>query len=332
MQIIDYEAIRQNALYFKKILKSSKLCAVIKNDAYGHGLIDVAKCLVDIVDFYAVGCVAEASKIAFLKKDILILLPLNAEDCAVAIQNNFILTIDSFLTLDIVSRVAKQLGKKVRAHIKIDSGMSRLGFSLAQINLICQMLKTLPQINVCGVFSHFWGENAADCDKPFEIFSQAANTLENNLHRVLVKHIANTSAALLSSKYHIDMARVGIGLFGYGTSQLLPAKTVMGKVIAVQNVKSGDVVGYGGKYICKCDTQIAVIDYGYAMGLGRVLRGKKVSVNGNLYPIVAICMAMSMIDIGEDNVVVGDNVTLLGDGVNISSDDVIIYELLCGLR
>lgn len=332
MQTVNYNAIRKNALFFNDMLSPSKLCAVIKNDAYGHGIEDTARAIFDVAGCFAVGSVAEAQKIDFVNKDILVLLPLNVEDCTHAVENGYILTVDSFDTLDVVQHVCASLDKTARVHIKIDSGMSRLGFSIAQIDELVIRLNTNKQIDVCGAFSHFWGETKQSCDGQLRVFNRAASLLQNGLGKTLTKHIANTSATLLSSAYRLDMARVGLGLFGYGAEQLVPAKTVTCRVVAVKQVDKGDVVGYGGKFVCEREGKIAVINCGYANGLNRVLRGQKVALNGRLYEIAAICMAMSMLYIGEDDVSVGDEVTLLGNGVNVSNDEMIIYELLCNLR
>ena len=125
MQYVNYGAIIKNAQYFKQILGDSKLCAVVKCDAYGHGLERVASCLCDIADCFAVNDVLEGQKIARYGRDVLILLPQDARNTKIAIENRFILTLDSFDTLQILKQFSKYF---VRVHIKIDSGMSRLGF------------------------------------------------------------------------------------------------------------------------------------------------------------------------------------------------------------
>lgn len=328
----NYHALTQNALYFKRILGESKLCAVIKNNAYGHGLERVASYLAPHVDFFAVGNAEECQKIAYLGKNTLILLPQDGKNTELAIQYGGILTIDSFRTLAAVRSAVHKCNSIVKVHIKIDSGMSRLGFSESDMPKLLKLLKEDKNIEADGVFSHFFGDTAETCDKQLECFSVCADELEQGLNTALIKHIANTSGALLSSKYRLDMARIGIGLFGYGARELLPCKRVYSDVIAVKSVRQGETVGYGGVYECKKDTKIAVVRAGYADGLPRMLAGSRVKINGGFYPIVAVCMAMCMVDVGGSCIEVGDSVTLLGDGVNLSNDKVITYELLCSLR
>ena len=331
LQIIDYDAIKKNTLFFKRLLGGSKLCAVLKNNAYGHGLIHVARHIAEFVDCFAVGSFDEAEQLLCLRKDVLILLPQNERNTARAILSDCILTVDSFYTLDLVNRVAQRLNAVARIHIKIDSGMSRLGFQYSDIDELLKVLKC-SSVDVEGIFSHFYGETELECDSQLQVFQDCYNKFERGFGSSLVKHIANSGATLLSPKYHLDMSRIGLGVYGYGCDFLLPAKTVVADVISVKRVPSGSVVGYGAKYICFNDTNIAVLNVGYATGLPRTLVGSKIKIGDCFYPIVAICMAMTLIDVGDADISAGEQATLLGKGVNISNDNVIIYELLCNLK
>ena len=331
LQVIDYDAIKKNAKYFREQIGRSKLCAVLKNDAYGHGLMHVARHIVEEVDCFAVGSVDEAEQIQFLNKDVLILLPQNLRNTERAIRGNFILTLDSFQTLQKIEKSAHGVGKTARVHLKIDSGMSRLGFNFSQLDELIKVLKS-AQISVEGIFSHLYGDSFEDCDKQLEAFNKCASIFQAAYPKELTRHIANTGATLLSSKYHLDMVRVGLGLFGYGNEALLPAKKVCAEVISVKTVAKGCAVGYGAKYITDKISSIAVLSVGYANGLARTLIGSEISINGQKCKIVAICMAMTLLDVTGLHVDVGDSAVLLGDGVNIANDNVIIYELLCNLR
>ena len=331
MQKIDYNAIKKNVEFFRKLIGESKLCAVLKNNAYGHGLEHVARHIVQLVDCFAVGNINEAEQIQFLSKDILILLPQSLRSAEKAIKARFILTLDSFETLEVIKRAASNVGLRARVHIKIDSGMSRLGFNYSQLHELISALQA-PELCVEGVFSHLYGDSAADCDMQLEYAVRCFEALQAGVDTPLIRHIANTGATLLSNKYHLDMVRVGLGLYGYGACGLLPAKKVCADVIAVKNVPAGSVVGYGARYKCKVDSKIAVINIGYANGLRRSLVGSQIAVNNQKCPVVAICMAMSMLDVTGLQVSTGDTAVVLGDGVNISNDEVIVYELLCNLQ
>ena len=331
MQIIDYNAIEKNTLYFKHLLGNSKLCAVLKNNAYGHGLMHVARHIAELADCFAVGNMDEAEQLTFLQKDTLVLLPQNERNTERAIKANCILTVDSFSTLDTINRVASKLKNTARVHIKFDSGMSRLGFQYMDIDKLHGDLRN-SNVIVEGIFSHFYGETELECDGQLRCFQDCCNAFEWRYGGSLMKHIANSGATLLSPRYHLDMVRVGLGLYGYGSKNLLPAKTVFADVIAVKRVVTGSVVGYGGKYVCDKNTNIAVLNIGYATGLPRTLIGSKIKIGAKFYPIVAICMAMALVDVGNEEISVGETATILGNEVNIANDQVIIYELLCNLK
>ncbi len=331
MTILDFDALERNVRFFRnRISEDVRLCAVIKNNAYGHGAIHVATRLKPIVDMFAVGSAEEAEQISFLGKKTLVLLPQTLNNTARVAEAGASLTVDSFETLKKVIFVAQKMHKNVNVHIKIDSGMSRLGFTEEQIPSLIEQLKNSPLL-VEGIFSHFWGETEEACDEQLQYFEKCVEMLKSHFPNTIC-HIANTKATLISSKYHLDMVRVGLGLYGYGDEELQPVKTVCADVISVKNVKANCSVGYGAIYRPKRSTRIAVLNTGYALGLPRVLIGAKVRIGENIFPIVAICMAMTMLDIGDADIHVGDRAILLGRDVDISSRDVIVYELLCNLK
>lgn len=328
MQYIDYDAIVKNARYFRNILGKTKLCAVVKCDAYGHRVERVASCLRNVVDCFAVNDVNEALQIEKYGKDILILLPQNPQNTKIAIERQFVLTLDSFDTLQTISHC--KVGK-ARVHIKIDSGMSRFGFSKEQL---LQLLSKINSKNIAveGVFSHFYGENKISCDEQLNYFAKCSKIVSSKFCN-LTKHIANTTGVLIDERYHLDMARVGLGLYGYGSPKLSVAKTVTAKVIATKHVKKGTVVGYGANHKCGADTDIAIIDVGYNNGYVRALHCPSVKIGSAYANVIGnICMSTCMVDVTNLQVRVGDEVILLGDGVNPSTNDVIIYQLLCNLR
>lgn len=332
MQYLDFSALLHNVNFFKKLLGKSRLCAVVKNDAYGHGLKHMARYLDGVVDCFAVGSIAEAKQINFVCRDILLLLPQNRLDAEIAVDAGYILTADSFVTLDVIVDACRKIHKSARVHIKIDSGMSRLGFRQNDIDNLVNYLRGHQELSVEGVYSHFYGEMEWQCDKQLSVFMPCAEALENALNKRLTKHISNTDGALLSPRYHLDMARIGVGLYGYGNDSLLPVKTVKARVIATKSLQVGDVAGYGGKYIARHFTNVAIVNVGYAHGFARMLTDAMVQINGVKCRVIAVCMAMIIVDIGEHRVRVDDEVTLLGNGVNIANDNISVYELLCNLK
>ena len=328
MQYINYDAIIKNANYFKSILGKSKLCAVVKCDAYGHGMVRVASCLRDIVDCFAVNDVAEANKISQFGKDILVLMPQDAKQSRVAAEKGYILTLDSFDTLQTLLQIKANV---VRVHIKIDSGMSRLGFRLEQISNLLAILQG-SKIVVEGIFSHFYDENEIFCQEQLNYFAKCSKIVSRKFGNI-TKHIANSAATLLNDRYHLDMVRVGLGLYGYGSQHLAVAKTVTAKVIALKHLPKGSVVGYGGGYRAKSDIDIAVINIGYNNGYVRALHSPIVQIGDNFTKVIGnICMSMSMVDVTNLPVNIGDEVVVLGKNVNPATNDTIIYQLLCNLR
>lgn len=331
MQQIDYDAIVKNATFFKQILRNSRFCAVLKSNAYGHGIVRTASALSGIADFFAVGSVSEALLVEQFCPNVLVLLPVVEKHLLqTAVEHNFVLTIDSFYTFSAL-KYSLPRGKKARVHLKINTGMNRLGFSADELPTLLK--QDFSNISVEGVFSHFWGETEKDCDSQLQLFLQASETLSWHFRRPLVRHIANTSGVLLSSAYHLDMVRIGLGLYGYGAPNLVTAKTVFAKVLAVHGVSAGETVGYGAAHTFVNNTNVAVINAGYSTGFCRALKNSCVKINGKVFPIVGnICMSMLMVDVGSASVKVGDNAILLGQGINNANCNVIVYELLCNLQ
>ncbi len=339
MQNINYDAIVKNAAVIRGKCGGAKLCAVVKCDAYGHGLERTARYLRDQVHCFAVGNVSEANVIAHLGKDILILLPSDRRNSVTAVKYGYILTADSFVSLKNALYAAQICGVPARVHLKIDSGMHRLGFLPEELPAVADFLiKSGGKAAVEGIYSHF---SSSDCDavyteKQFAAFLAACEFLERTLKIRPVRHIANTAALFADSRYALDMVRAGLGLYGYGDEGLTPAKTVYANVISVKNLRKGDSVSYGNTFTAEKDMTAAVIDVGYACGLPRSLsskahflcKGKRVPVAG------AVCMAMCVADVTGLDVSPFDKVTVLGPGIDPSenSGSVIIYELLCNLR
>ena len=326
---IDYNAIASNASYFKRTCKT-KLCAVVKNNAYGHGLLKTAKCLKNVADYFAVATLDEGIKISGLGVPVLVLMPLSFQDTATALKHGLCVTVDSFETLEKVAAAAK--GGAAFAHIKIDSGMHRFGFVREQLRNMCNVLLQYPNVVVKGVYTHMWGSSVDVCLAQAVYFDECVSYLQQRLGNIEIKHVANTSTSLLGDRFCYDMVRVGLGLYGYGANCLQPAKTVTAKVVATKFVAKGETVGYGGAKV-DSDMQLAVIDAGYANGLPRCLKGSGVIAKGCRCKIVAnVCMSCAIIDVSGVNIGAGEAVYLLGNGANPSSDNVIVYELLCNLH
>lgn len=326
---IDYNAILSNAYYFKRTCKT-KLCAVVKNNAYGHGLLKTAKCLQEVADYFAVATLKDGVKISGLDIPVLVLMPLSFQETVEALQHGLCVTVDSFDTLEKVAAAAKSSAALV--HLKIDSGMHRFGFNYEQLPNLCYVLSQNPNVVVKGVYTHMWSADIEDCSAQADYYDKCVCYLRQRLGDIEIKHLANTSTSLLGDRFYYDMVRIGLGLYGYGADCLNPAKIVTAKVVATRFVAKGETVGYGGAKV-DSDMQLAVIDAGYASGLPRCLKGSSVIAKGCRCRIVAsVCMSCAIIDVSSVNIGVGEAVYLLGNGANPSNDNVIVYELLCNLH
>ena len=328
MQCIDYDVIARNATEIRK-LSGVPLIAVVKSNAYGHGLAETARSLCGIADYFAVSDVSEALNVCSLNTPTMILLPcLTISELHAASTSDFWVTVCDERSL----ALAAQSNLPLNLQIKIDSGMSRLGFSLEQLAQVLPTILSRKTLNVCGIFSHFRGTSRLECAEQYDEFARAGELAEHALNKRLLKHIAATYAALNYPEFRLDSVRVGLGLYGYGADFLQPAKTVSAKIIATRKVAAGQPVGYDGVFRPQRNTNLAVIDVGYAKGLSRALVGGNILVGGKSATIRAVCMGMTICDTGERSATVGEEVVLLGKGVNPSNCNTIVYELLCNLR
>jgi Alr-MurF fusion protein len=233
-------------------------------------------------------------------------------------------------------------------HIKLDTGMHRLGFAMEEVQKLCLLLQTNKQLIVRAVFSHLVGSDNETLDdftqQQTNQFLLACQQIEKAIGYTFIKHIANSAAIIRHPHLQMDMVRLGIGLYGvenvpHPTLQLLPVSVLKSTIAQIKHVSKGETVGYDRKAIMQQDAIIATIRIGYADGLPRSLSGGKgfAYINGLLAPFVGnVCMDMTMIDITNiDNVHVGDVVEIFGD--NILVQDVakqagtIAYEILTGI-
>jgi len=272
------------------------------------------------------------------------------EDAEEIVKNEIMATGCSVEYAKCLSEIAERLQKKVKVHIKVDTGMSRLGFladSQKTVEEISEISK-LPFIEIDGIFSHF---ACADEENPdytlmqFERFTNLINKLEDAGIKIPCKHIANSAGIMMYPETHLDMVRAGVILYGYYPSEevdkerlhLLPVMTLKSRITHIKEVEDGVGVSYGKTYITDKKTKIATVPVGYADGYLRCLSKKaKIEVGGQLCDIIGrICMDQCMIDVTNvNNINVGDEVILFGDG-KVTADDIakdmntINYEVLC---
>ena len=331
---INLSAITQN---FKSIKSrtTADVLAVVKADAYGHGLIPVSKALEEAgADWFGTALLEEAinlRKAGILKPIISWLTPLG-EDFKSAIDLDIDLGIPSIDLLDEVIKAASLTGKAARIHLEIDTGMSRGGVLSEWDQLIKSVLVgvNLKQLKVIGIWSHF-----ARADEPDELMNQEQLSLfEERVNQAKVAgidaqfiHIANSAALFTNKSSHKNIIRSGIALFGLspdiktiGDSSSLglkPAMKLKAKLNLVKEVKAGSSVGYGGTAVLKSDTKLGVVTLGYADGIPRNTNNLAgVFVDKKRAPIIGrVSMDQFVVDLGiTSNAKTGDEVIVFGDG------------------
>lgn len=358
LAIVDLDAIASNIKNIRaKVDKNSGIIGIIKADAYGHGSVETAKVLLDNgADWLAVAVVDEGLNLRKngITAPILLLGYTPELRLSDVINNGFIQTVYSYDTAKKLSDAASALGKKAVIHIKIDTGMGRIGYRVNEESAdeIVKISK-LPNIDVNGMFTHF--STADEADKAYTLeqynkFVKMNDMLEERGLHIPVKHAANSAAIMDFDNMMFNMVRPGIILYGAYPSDevkkenlsLSPAMSIKTHVSYVKDVNEGDSISYGRKYIAPSKRRIATIPVGYADGFIRAYsKGGKVLVRGEYAPIVGrICMDQFMVDVTDiDGVEVNDEVVLMGRQGNkeITADfiasvlDTINYEVFCTL-
>lgn len=354
---IDLDAMEHNfVLARKKLPESMKLAAVIKADAYGHGAIEAAELLKDRADYFAVATADEALELrsAGIQNPILILGHVLPSDFEKMIKCNITLSVSDTEEAILLSEECKKLGKTVKIHVALDTGMGRIGFFCNE-NSVSEIvgISKLYGIEIEGVFSHFAKADTVDksyADIQLEKFAYMTERLEKAGLK-LIRHIFN-SAAIVDIPAKYDMGREGIILYGMYPSPEVNLKNI-GDIKAVMTLKSRimhlktvppkTAVSYGCTYVTDKETKIATVGAGYADGVPRLLSNKAhVVINGVSAPVIGrICMDQFMVDVTDvPNVKKYDEVVLFGDKNDgyPTADEVaesvgtIGYELTCGIN
>lgn len=347
---ISIPDILHNISGLKKLLnRGVKFMAVVKADAYGHGAVAVSKAIEKKVDCLAVATLSEAMELknAGIKKPVLILgesQPSNAEDI---VKGGYIQTVYTLGLAKALSKAAFRLKKQARVHLKIDTGMGRVGVNYNEAEGLFKEISGLPNIKIEGIFTHFAGAEEMD-----EFTAEQLKRFRSFISKIdsagYVLHAANSAAVLYRKESQFDMVRVGLSMYGLypsgtkeGKIDLKPALQFKTHVIYVKKVPAGTPLSYGSTYMTKRPTTIATLPAGYADGLPRALSNRgEVLIRGKRYPIVGrVCMDMTLIDVGDSKIRIGDEVVLIGrqGKYSITADDIakiadtISYEIICGI-
>lgn len=347
---VNLSAITHNLTEIRRrVNKNVKLCAVVKANAYGHGAIPVAQCAINAgADYLAVATVDEGLELraAGFTQPILILglIPQTAANEVVAAD--LTQTVADFDLAKAICNAAVNQNKIAKVHLKIETGMGRIGAAVEEVAELATMISMMPNVELEGVFSHFAAADSKDksfVKEQLAIFQKALDAIQNHGIQIKIRHIAESAAILEIPEAHFDMVRAGIITYGLypsdevnHTIELKPAMRLCARVAFLKHIKAGTSIGYGRDFIAERDSVIATLPLGYADGYIRAYKGFRVEINGKTAPVAGrVCMDQVMIDVTDiEGVRVGDEVTLFGSE-SLTTDDAanhlntINYEVTC---
>jgi len=327
---ISLDAIHYNVASFKKYISNkTKLMAVVKADGYGHGSVEVAKAALKAgADYIAVAILDEALILrrAGIETPILVLGYTPPESVKKAIENEITLTVFTSEVIDKIQEVANRLKTKVNIHVKIDSGMHRIGIKDPEDAYALVQKIDSNFVHIEGIYTHFADADNQDgtyTNYQFNKLLEVVTYLENNGVYIPLKHCCNSAATIQFPEMHLDMVRVGVSLYGLYPEEhlesfisLRPAMSLKTKPVYFKTVKEKEPISYGCTFVPQEDALIATMPIGYADGLSRLLSNKGyVTLKNKKAPIVGrICMDQSMIDVSHiPNVTTDDVITIFGD-------------------
>ncbi len=354
---IDLDAMESNMNQIINKVKPAKVMAVIKADAYGHGALRTVQEL-SRMGVYAFS-VATAEEALTLRREgvtepILILGYVFEDSFDELIINNIDLTLFDMETALLLQKHAERLRRTVLSHIKVDTGMGRLGLQpTAESVEIIKQIAELPNIKIDGMFTHFACADSKDkesVNKQIEIFTSFVNSVKNAGVNIPLVHCYNSAGIIEFDKPLFDMVRCGIIAYGLYPSEevnkdsikLTPVMSIKSRISFVKKVSKGFTVSYGSTFVADKDMEIATIPVGYADGYPRLLSNKgRVIINGRYANIIGrVCMDQFMVDVTGFGAKRGDTVILMGtDGENtVSAEEIgdisgrFNYELICDIN
>ena len=368
MNILDkyyrvYASVNLDAIYdnMKNIKENTKdgtgMIAVIKTDGYGHGAVPIAKTVDELVWGYAVATSDEGVNLRTngVTKPVIILGYTHESQYEKIVENDLRPAIFTFEDAKKLSDVACSESKKAKIHIKIDTGMSRIGFHPDKDSVkVISDISRLPGIEIEGIFTHFYASDETDKTSAYEqykIFNNIISELEKQGVSIPIKHCSNSAAIIDMPDVNMDCVRVGIALYGMYPSdevdktkvKLTPAMELKSHIICLKEVEKGVGISYGATYVTSEKTKVATVSVGYGDGYRRSLSNKGyVLIRGQKAPILGrVCMDQFMVDVTHiKDVQRGDAVTLLGkDGdMEITAEELagmagetFNYEIVCDI-
>jgi alanine racemase len=350
--VVDLKSIAYNVAEIrKKIGDKRDLMAVVKADGYGHGSVEVSRtALKNGANCLGVATPEEGQQLreAGIDVPILVLGLIQPEEAYKVVHFSLEQSVCSLELAEALNQIASNAGTQVNVHIKVDTGMGRVGVQPEDAVAFVRKIGRFKNLNLRGIFSHFSCADEADktfAKKQVEIFDRLIQEIEASGVKIPKKHMANSAAILDLPESYYDLVRPGIMIYGLYPSdevshsiELKPAMTFMTKVTFIKRVPSGSPISYGRTFTTQKETLVATLPVGYADGYSRLLSGRgEVLIKGHRVPLIGrVCMDMCMVDVSEvEDVQPGDEVILFGEGLPV--DEIaekigtINYEIVCAV-
>ncbi len=351
---VNLTRLRQNLDAIREHVVPSKVMIIVKANAYGHGLAEVAKSLAPHADYVGVAVLEEG---IFLRElgvtaPILVLGGIWGEQVPQYLEHNLTFTASSVERLEQIDAAAEAMGRKAKVHLKIDTGMERIGVHYYNAETIQDAALKCKNVEVEGIFSHFANADAPDLGHArlqLERFNEVLRFYERHSLPMPIRHMANSAAILQLPESHFDMVRPGLMLYGVvpareleGRLPVRPALEWKSRVVYFKVVRAGHPVSYGSTWQTDHPVRVVTVPVGYGDGYFRSMSNKtQVLIGGKKYPQVGrICMDQMMVNIEDDSAFNGDEVVLLGEanGQSVTAADLaewagtIPYEILTNIN
>lgn len=353
---ISTDKLLANVKAFRSLLEpNTKFMAVIKADAYSHGSVVLARSMEEAgsVNFFGVAQLREAIELreAGIETPILVFNSVRPAEVPLALEHNITMTVFSVVVAEEVVRVAETLDLEARVHLKVDSGMARLGVATFDEAMAVYHALNSSNVLIEGIYTHFADATDVNIEnfthEQFARFKAIIDLFGMHDIHFDIRHSCNTAGTLNFPDYHLDMVRVGLGIYGMNPNlnseayiQLQPVERVSTTVTHIKDFPAGESVGYGRTYFSDSPIKIATVAIGYADGVAKSLSNKGFfTYKGHQLPIIgSVCMDQTMLDCSEvPDLVIGDEVTYFGnpkDGDLLMTEVAKVagasqYDLLC---
>lgn len=352
---ISHENLIHNISLIRQAVGSRKIMAVVKAYAYGHGDVEIANtAIAEGCEYLGVAFIEEGIKLrkAGIREPILVFGAQLTDYLKYALEYDLQITITSIEQLKFLRDLCSHKTLKIPLHLKFDTGMNRVGFQANDLQMVLDIVKNNPCLDLKGVYSHL--STADEEDEQYtrlqiNRFNEIREYCRNTITKDIIFHLANSAAIMKFSESYFDLVRPGIMLYGQSPAPQFELNWNLKEVLSlrsrlglIKQLKENEPVSYARRYYTKVKTHIGIIPVGYADGLNRRLTNKaKVIIRDKLYPLVGtICMDMAMVDLGPELLCkTGDEVILYGSSANhsISINEIakmlntIAYEVTCNV-